>query len=107
MAMLAAQTAEASSLQHKFWEMHDYIYDHQNKLSPTFLQHAATVQQLDEQQFSIDSQSDSVLAKIEQDFDGGVRSGVNGTPSFFLNGEKVNTYDETYESLAELIRALK
>ena len=41
------------------------------------------------------------------DFESGMRSGVNGTPTFFVNGEKLLSYDGSYESLVEGIRILK
>jgi len=55
-------------------------------------------------QFLADSNSKAVLSRVENDFEGGVRSGVNGTPSFFLNGNRLNSYNATYESLAQAVR---
>jgi protein-disulfide isomerase len=43
---------------------------------------------------------------VETDFEGGVRSGVNGTPSFFLNGNRLNSYDASYRSLADAVNGL-
>ncbi len=102
--MISAQAAEAAGKQNKFWEMHDLIFEHQDKLSPNFLLQSARVLHLEEDQFLADSNSETVRSKIEDDFEGGIRSGVNGTPSFFLNGNRLNRYNETYESLAEAIR---
>jgi len=44
------------------------------------------------------------LNKLEADFESGIRSGVNGTPAFFLNGTRLLTYNETYESLADAVQ---
>jgi len=59
---------------------------------------------LDLPQFAKDSKSEEVKSKIEKDFESGIRSGVNGTPTFFLNGSPVLTYDETYESLLDAVQ---
>jgi protein-disulfide isomerase len=106
-AMISAQAAEAAARQNKFWEMHDLIYEHQTRLSKSFLINTAENLHLTKDQFLSDLESEEILNKIEDDFDGGVTSGVNGTPSFFLNGSRLNTYNESYESLADAIAALK
>lgn len=54
-------------------------------------------------QFAKDLKSEEVQNKVNSDFESGFRSGVNGTPTFFLNGSKVLTYDETYESLLDAV----
>ena len=105
-AMMAALAAEAAARQDKFWEMHDIIYEHQDELSGNRLLSFAEALNLDLQQFAHDWKSQATLAKVESDFEGGLRSGVNGTPSFFLNGNRLNSYDESYESLAEAVRAV-
>jgi protein-disulfide isomerase len=56
------------------------------------------------ERFAKDSKSETLNNKIEIDFEGGIRSGVSGTPTFFINGHKVLTYDETYESLLDAIQ---
>jgi protein-disulfide isomerase len=100
-ARIAAQAAEAASRQEQFWKMHDLIFENQNYLSPQFLLQCAVQLKLNEKKFLADSTSEMVLSKIENDFDGGIQSGVNGTPSFFFNGNKLNSYDESYDSLAK------
>jgi protein-disulfide isomerase len=92
---MSAIAAEAAGKQGKFWEMHDLIFENQNKLSKDYLLSLADDMGLDLAQFAIDSKSEAILSKIERDFDSGIRSGVNGTPTFFLNGSPVLTYDET------------
>ena len=105
-AMMAALAAEAAARQDKFWEMHDTIYEHQDELSGNRLLSFAEALNLDLQQFAHDWKSQATLAKVESDFEGGLRSGVNGTPTFFLNGNRLNSYDESYESLAEAVRTV-
>ena len=99
-AYVAAVTAEAAGKQGKFWEVHDLIFENQDKLNTNYLLSLIDSMGLDLEQFAKDSNSEDLLKKIETDFEGGIRSGVNGTPTFFLNGYPVSTYDETYESLS-------
>ena len=102
-AMIAAQAAEAAGIQHKFWEMHDLIYEHQDELDENGLVNFAEALDLNIDRFIKDSTSQAVLSKIESDFESGIRSGVNGTPSFFINDVRLDTYDQTYESLVEAV----
>ena len=102
-AYIAAISAEAAGRQGKFWEMHDLLYENQDKLGMDYLYLLAKLLGLDLAQFTKDSESRVLLDKIQTDFEGGIRSGVNGTPSFFINGQKLLTYDETYESLLDAI----
>ncbi|HEU0063759.1 MAG TPA: thioredoxin domain-containing protein [Flavisolibacter sp.] len=99
MAMSAACAAEAAALQEKFWEMHDLIFEHQQELSNDLLLKLAVQLKLDEKKFAKDWQSETTFSRVESDFETGVRSGVNGTPTFFVNGSRFNAYDETYNSL--------
>lgn len=87
-AFNAAVAAEAAVLQHSFWEMHDIIYENQELLDWGNLLEYAKKIGLDLPRFKTDIEKDSVIAKVEEDFESGIRSGVNGTPSFFINGEK-------------------
>jgi protein-disulfide isomerase len=104
-AYMAALAAEAAGSQGKFWLMHDMIFEHQDNLhGNSFIDFAAALD-LDMQQFAQDWRSEAVKQKVEADFESGIRSGVNGTPTFFLNGEKV-AYDETYESLLQAVEAV-
>jgi protein-disulfide isomerase len=105
MAMPAAQAAEAATFQDKFWEMHDYIFEHQSELSPEGLLQFAIDLQMDPEQLAADMERPEVKQKIERDFKYGVRSGVNGTPTFFINGVR---YDGpiSYEFLLQALTAL-
>ncbi|WP_379966505.1 DsbA family protein [Epilithonimonas sp. UC225_85] len=102
-ALPAAMFAEAAGKQGKFWQMHDLIYTNQNILDENSLKQAVTDLQLDKTKFKEDFSSHEIKNKIEEDFEGGVRSGVNGTPSFFVNNEKWEDYDGTYESFLKLL----
>jgi protein-disulfide isomerase len=103
-AYASAVAAEAAGKQDEFWEMHDLIFENQEKLSDNFLLSLAKSIRLDLAQFVKDSKSKEIESKIEKDFESGIRSGVNGTPTFFLNGSTVLTYDETYESLFDAVQ---
>lgn len=90
MAIPAAMAAEAAARQGKFWEMHDMIFEHQDQLSPeAFIKFAGKLK-LDIKTFEADSEDVSLAEKVDASFESGVRSGVNGTPSFFINGAKYN-----------------
>jgi protein-disulfide isomerase len=100
-AYMSAVTAEAAGKQGKYWAMHDLIFENQDKLSSHYLISLAEQIDLDMERFAMDSGSEDVSGKIEADFYGGVRSGVNGTPTFFLNGFPILTYNESYASLLD------
>ena len=102
-AHVAALAAEAAGKQGKFWEMHDLIYDNQDQLSAHFLLDLAKELQLDLHRFGNDWKSAEITDKVENDFESGVRSGVNGTPTFFINGNLLMTYDGSYESLVDAL----
>ena len=85
-AMVAAEAAEAADLQGKFWEMHDQIYEHQEFLEPDILPVWAKKLGLDVERFGTDIQQNAISKRIKEDRSSGIRSGVNGTPTFFING---------------------
>jgi protein-disulfide isomerase len=107
-APLAAEAAEAAGAQGKFWEMHDRLFLHQEELDPPSLVRHAKYVGLDLPRFEADLASHKFQPRVAEDFKSGVRSGVNGTPTFFVNGER---YDGTWGSVktfgAELLSALK
>ncbi len=106
-AFKAAVAAEAAALQNKFWEMHDIIYENQELLDWRNLLVYAKKSGLDMARFKADIEKESVTAKVEDDFESGVRSGVNGTPSFFINGKKYEgswDADELTEYLNHLLK---
>jgi protein-disulfide isomerase len=94
-AFNAAVAAEAAGLQKKFWKMHDIIFENQEALSLDDLFVYAKALDLDLDRFKNDISNQEVIDKVENDFESGVRSGVNGTPSFYINGKKYNgDYEE-------------
>lgn len=100
-AVHAAQFAEAAAAAGKFWEAHDMLYEHQDALSDQDLAGYARVLGLPNTALG-QAVSGHYDAKIERDFSGGVRSGVNGTPCLFIDGER---YDgpRDYDSLVALL----
>jgi protein-disulfide isomerase len=86
-ALPAAQAAEAAALQGRFWEMHDVLFEHQDMLAEPYFFRYAEALGLDMERFARDYASPEIAAKIRADFLSGARSGVNGTPTFFVNGE--------------------
>ncbi|MBO9631548.1 MAG: thioredoxin domain-containing protein, partial [Chitinophagaceae bacterium] len=87
-AFSAAVATEAAALQNKFWEMHDIVFEHQHSLDPDNVLLLAGHIGLDLDRFKTDIHDPALIEKVENDFESGIRSGVNRTPSFFINGEK-------------------
>ncbi|MBB4801644.1 protein-disulfide isomerase [Flavobacterium nitrogenifigens] len=101
----AAIVAEAAALQGKFWEMHDAIYENQEYLDEAFLLELADKLGLDSRQFNMDIKKSELAAKVDSDFESGVMSGVNGTPSFFVNGRKFNAgADDLLQLMSEIVK---
>jgi len=82
--------------------MHEYLFEHQDALEPRMLQHYAEDLGLDAARFDLDRQSDEVAARIDRDLASGERSGVEGTPTFYVNGHR---HDGSYD-LAALRKAV-
>ena len=110
-AKLAATVAEAAGKQGKFWEMHDLIFQNQSDWSEEknaailFAKYAQDIG-LDLARFQTDIASDDIKAKIENDYKSGVKAGVNSTPSFFLNGKKMDNprnYDEFKNAIEQTL----
>jgi len=87
-AFKAAMATEAAGLQGKFWEMHDIIFENQHNLSTKALVKYAARIGLDVPLFESDLNNPALEKKVDADFESGARSGVNRTPSFYINGEK-------------------
>lgn len=111
-ARLAATVAEAAGKQGKFWEMHDLIFQNQSdwseekNASAIFAKYAQDLN-LDLARFQTDIASEEIKAKIENDSQSGIRAGVNSTPSFFLNGKKMDNprnYDEFKNAIEQALR---
>lgn len=87
-AELAAEAAEAAGDQGKFWQMHDALYEHQSELGPDLVRTLAQRLHLDAKRFEDDLASRRFREHVKRDFMSGVRSGVAGTPTFFINGKR-------------------
>jgi len=101
----AAEAAEAAASQGKFWEMHDHLYENQRHLSEADLRTYAEALGLDIGLFDKELAEHAHAGRVHEDFMSGVRSGVNGTPTFFVNGLR---HDDSYDFetlLAALDRA--
>ena len=104
-AELAAEAAEAAALQGKFWGMHDALYENQDNLDLESLLEYAAELDLDVSKFITDMGSRQVEQRVANDFQGGVRSGVNGTPTFFVNGFRYDG-DWSYPALLNTLQAV-
>lgn len=102
-AKITAYASEAAAKQGKFWEMHDLIYDNQNKWAnlsndktkETLVEYAKSLG-LDAELFEKQMDSSEIKDKVQADNNGGLKAGVNATPTFILNGKKIQprSYDE-------------
>ena len=86
-ALHAAEAAEAAAAQGAFWPMHELLYERQQRLDDESLIEYAADLGLDVDRFADELATHVHEQRVRDDFVGGVRSGVNGTPSFFINGE--------------------
>ncbi|MDP2629524.1 MAG: thioredoxin domain-containing protein [Candidatus Harrisonbacteria bacterium] len=95
-AQLAGQAAEAAGQQDQFWAMHDLIFENQlawsRQIRPkaSFVEYASQLS-LDLEQFEADMESNETEQEVNADFNSGERAGVPGTPTFFLNGEMIQS----------------
>jgi protein-disulfide isomerase len=104
-AEAAAEAAEAVAEQGRFWEMHDLLYENQRDLGDAALARYATQAGADESAFSAALQGGAPRARVQRDLESALRSGANGTPTFFINGER---YDGSWqlEPFLENLRSL-
>lgn len=104
-AEIAAEAAEAAGAQGRFWQMHDLLYENQEELDPPSLAGYARAAEVDAVRWARDMESGATTERVKEDFMSGVRSGVNGTPTFFINGQRHDgPFDE--ESLLAAIAAV-
>ena len=99
----AAEAAEAAAAQGRFWEMHDLLYENQTQLRDQDLHAYAEKLGIDVGRFDKDLAEHVHAPRVREDFMSGVRSGVNGTPSFYVNGTR---HDDSYD-LETLLAALE
>jgi protein-disulfide isomerase len=101
----AAEAAEAAGAQGRFWEMHDLLFEHQDRLGIRDLLGYAAALGLDVSEFAGALESHVHAPRVREDFLSGVRSGVNGTPTFFVNGVRHNGGYDLRSLLAALAAA--
>jgi protein-disulfide isomerase len=101
-AEVAAEGAEAAGTRRKFWAVHDWLFEHQDRLDPTYIRLAAAQLGLDADEVLREISEHAYLGRIRRDLVGGARSGVNGTPTFFVNGTR---HDGNY-ALPDLLAAV-
>jgi protein-disulfide isomerase len=100
----AAEAAEAAGAQGKFWQMHDTLFDNQPALDFESLVGYAEQLGLDVQRFAAELENQVYAPRVREDFISGIRSGVNGTPTFFINGLRhEGSFD--FETMLEAIQA--
>jgi len=90
----AAEAAEFAASQGKFWEMHDLLFENQSRLDIALYEALAEELGLSSNELREALTRRDYLPRVRADFAGGVRSGVNGTPTFFINGQR---HDGSYE----------
>ncbi len=84
----AAESVAAHGGNDAFWEMHDLLFENQDALAPDDLLEYAKAAGVDPAVVAQDLSAGAMTARVRADFKGGVRSGVNGTPTFFVNGRR-------------------
>jgi protein-disulfide isomerase len=109
-AVTAAMTAEFGAAHGHFWEVHDALFEKQEQLGAPLYKAIVKELGLVAEQLRAALDANVYLDKIRSDFDGGVRSGVNGTPSFFVNGTRYDSspdFETMADTLGQAIRAAK
>lgn len=87
-AEAAAEVAEYAATQGKFWEMHDLLLDNQDELGTDLYRELATQIGIDPAALLKSLADGTCQVRVRSDFSGGIRSGVNGTPTFFIQGRR-------------------
>jgi protein-disulfide isomerase len=104
---LAAHASEAAREQGKFHEMHDLIFENQAQWSrgnarELFMGYAEQLN-LDMEQFREDIESEEIAQRVENDRQEGLRRTVNSTPTFFVNGRKLQQNPQGYEQFKSIV----
>ncbi|KQQ86726.1 DsbA family protein [Massilia sp. Leaf139] len=102
-ALLAAQAAEAAGAQGKFWEMHDALFENQDRLDADSLPALALDLGLDAKRFKRELDEGTHRARVEADAQQARALGAHGTPTFFINGERYQG-DSDHASLAAALK---
>ena len=102
----AAEAAEAAGTQKNFWGMHDTLFENQGALDDDDLAEYAAELGLDETRLIREVTASVYAPRIREDFKSGVRGGVNGTPTFFINGERYDGVPDVKDLLSVLTAQL-
>jgi len=103
-AQHAAEAAEAAGVQGKFWEMHDVLFENQDALEDEDLAEYASALGLDARRLIGEVLAGAHSVRVREDFRSGARGGVNGTPTFFINGTRYDgaaDFDALLDALTE------
>jgi len=100
----AAEAAESAGAQGTYWPMHDTLFEHQHALEDPDLLGYARALRLDADRVARELAEGAYAKKVRADFRGGVRSGVNGTPTFFINGRRYEGPWADEEKFASALR---
>ena len=86
----AAEVAEFAARYDKFWQMHDQLFENQSRLSNALFLELAENLDLSPTELQAAVAGRIYREQVRQEVSGGIRSGVNGTPTFFINGQRHN-----------------
>ena len=100
----AAEAAEAAGAQGKFWAMHDTLFENQHALEDDDLVGYARRLGLDAERVARELAEGTHTKRVRTDFRNGVRSGVNGTPTFYINGRRYEGPWADEEKFASALR---
>ena len=106
-ALSAAMTAEFADAHRHFWEVHHALYENQSQLGWPLYEAIASKLRLPTDALQSALEAGTYEKKIRDDFNGGVRSGVNGTPTFFINSQRYDgpsDFDDMKKSINQLKR---
>ena len=101
-ALAAAVAALAAEPQGKFWEFHDTLFSNYNRLNDQKIQEIVGLLGLDESKFKEQQKNPAITERVRQDYEEGIRLGVRGTPTIFINGKKLR--DRGMESMDAVIK---
>ncbi len=104
-AQHAAEAAETAGAENRFWEMHDALFEHQNALDDDHLKQYASAAGVDIKRYEVEMREHTHHKRVREDFISGVRSGVNGTPTFFINGVRHEGPNDVEGLIAAIERA--
>ncbi|MCL6749489.1 DsbA family protein [Nostoc sp. CCCryo 231-06] len=104
-AQRAAEAAEAAAAQGQFWQMHDILFNHQQELGNDYLVDYANNLGLDIPQFLQDISRQVHIARINQDIESGLHSGVTAAPALFINGIRYTSRWNIEQLMAAIVTA--